>query len=132
MEIDIPEVVAEVAEAFARYEAALVGNDVPTLEDLFFDDPRTIRYGGGENLYGMDAIRAFRRARAPAGLMRALSQTVITTYGRDFAIASTLFARDSTPGQIGRQQQSWVRFPQGWKVVAAHVSSIPRPPDDAF
>ncbi|MFG1425840.1 oxalurate catabolism protein HpxZ [Roseixanthobacter glucoisosaccharinicivorans] len=132
MEIDIPEVVAEVAEAFARYEAALVGNDVPTLEDLFFDDPRTIRYGGGENLYGMDAIRAFRRARAPAGLMRALSQTVITTYGRDFAIASTLFARDSMPGQIGRQQQSWVRFPQGWKVVAAHVSSIPRAPDDAL
>ncbi|MFG1465191.1 oxalurate catabolism protein HpxZ [Xanthobacter sp. DSM 24535] len=132
MDIDIPEVVAEVAEAFARYEQALVSNDVPALEGLFFDDPRTIRFGGGENLYGMDAIRAFRRARSPLGLMRELSETVITTYGRDFAVASTLFARESGPGLLGRQQQTWVRFDQGWRVVAAHVSTIPKPPDDAF
>lgn len=124
MEIDIPEVKAEVENAFARYEAALVNNDVATLEALFHDDGRTIRYGGGENLYGMDAIREFRRARAPVGLERTLAQTVITTYGRDFAVASTLFRRDNAPGRIGRQQQSWVRFPQGWRVVAAHVSVI--------
>ncbi|MFS8038572.1 oxalurate catabolism protein HpxZ [Xanthobacter sp. AM11] len=126
MDIDIAQVKAEVEEAFARYEAALVGNDVATLEALFRDDPRTIRFGGGENLYGMDAIRAFRRARAPVGLERTLAQTVITTYGRDFAVASTLFTRASAPGQVGRQQQSWVRFPDGWRVVAAHVSMIPQ------
>lgn len=124
MEIDIPEVKAEVEDAFARYEAALVNNDVATLEALFHDDGRTIRYGGGENLYGMDAIRAFRRARSPVGLARTLAQTVITTYGRDFAVASTLFRRENAPGRIGRQQQSWVRFPEGWRVVAAHVSVI--------
>ncbi|MFG1378947.1 oxalurate catabolism protein HpxZ [Xanthobacter autotrophicus] len=124
MEIDIPQVKAEVENAFARYEAALVNNDVVTLEALFHDDGRTIRYGGGENLYGMDAIRDFRRARSPAGLARTLAQTVITTYGHDFAVASTLFRRDNAPGRIGRQQQSWVRFPEGWRVVAAHVSVI--------
>lgn len=127
MEIDIPEVKAEVEAAFARYEAALVANDVETLEALFHDDGRTIRYGGGENLYGMEAIRAFRRARSPVGLARRLDRTVITTYGRDFAVASTLFHRESATGQVGRQQQSWVRFPQGWRVVAAHVSLIADP-----
>ncbi|MFD1704081.1 oxalurate catabolism protein HpxZ [Methylopila henanensis] len=124
MEIDIPEVKAEVEAVFAAYEAALVGNDVPTLEALFRDDPLTLRYGGGENLYGMDAIRAFRRARSPQGLARALERTLITTYGRDFAVANTLFRRDGAPGRIGRQSQTWVRFPDGWKVVAAHVSVI--------
>jgi ketosteroid isomerase-like protein len=122
--IDLPEVRAEVEAAFAAYEAALVGNDVATLEALFRDDSRTIRYGAGENLYGMDAIRAFRRARSPVGLARTLSDTVITTYGRDFAVAMTLFTREGSPGRIGRQSQTWVRFPDGWKVVAAHVSVI--------
>ncbi|MEP9353720.1 oxalurate catabolism protein HpxZ [Xanthobacter sp. KR7-65] len=124
MEIDNPQVKAEVEEAFARYEAALVNNDVATLEALFNDDPRTIRFGGGENLYGMDAIRAFRRARSPVGLARTLAQTVITTYGQDFAVASTLFYRDNAPGKVGRQQQTWVRLPEGWRVVAAQVSVI--------
>lgn len=124
MVIDDPAVRAEVEAAFRTYEAALVGNDVPTLEALFRDDPRTIRYGIGENLYGMDAIRAFRRARSPVGLMRDLRETVITTYGRDFATAMTLFTRASAPGKIGRQSQTWVRFPEGWRVVAAHVSVI--------
>lgn len=124
MEINRPDVLAEVEAAFARYEDALVRNDVETLEALFRDAPETIRYGAGENLYGMDEIRAFRRARSPVGLMRALSRTVITTYGTDFAVASTLFVRDSAPGKVGRQQQSWVRFPEGWRVVAAHVSAI--------
>lgn len=124
MIIDDPEVRAEVEAAFAAYEAALVGNDVETLERLFHDDPRTIRYGAGENLYGMDAIRAFRRARSPQGLARDLRDTVITTYGRDCAVAMTLFTRLAAPGRIGRQSQTWLRFPDGWKVVAAHVSII--------
>jgi hypothetical protein len=127
MEIDLPEVVAEVRQAFDRYEHAIVTNDVATLDALFRDDPRTIRYGGTENLYGYDAIKAFRAGRSPAGLDRKLSKTVITTYGRDFAVASTLFDRVSAPGKIGRQMQTWVRFAEGWRVVAAHVSLIDPP-----
>jgi hypothetical protein len=124
MDIDLPEVVAEVTEQFKRYEKALVANDVEELDVLFRVDPRTIRYGSGENLYGYDAIKAFRSARSPVGLGRTLSKTVITTYGRDFAVASTLYNRPSAPGKIGRQMQTWVRFPEGWRVVAAHVSLI--------
>jgi hypothetical protein len=124
MQINLPEIVAEVEAAFARYEAALVGNDVETLGALFWRSPQTIRYGIGENLYGAEAIAAFRAARSPAGLARRLSRTVITTYGRDFATASTLFDRDTVPGKIGRQMQTWARMPEGWRVVAAHVSLI--------
>ena len=124
MQIDLPEVVAEVRTEFERYEQALVSNDVATLNSLFHDDVRTIRYGGAENLYGYAAIKSFRAARSPAGLARTLSKTVITTYGRDVAVASTLFARASAPGKIGRQMQTWVKFAEGWRVVAAHVSVI--------
>jgi hypothetical protein len=124
MEIDLPEVVAEVRREFERYERALVSNDVALLDALFRDDPRTIRYGGGENLYGYEEIKAFRAARPSAGLARTISKTVITTYGRDVATASTLFHRASAPGKVGRQMQTWVRFPEGWRVVAAHVSMI--------
>jgi hypothetical protein len=124
MEIDLPEVVAEVKAAFDCYENALVSNDVATLDALFHDNARTIRYGGGENLYGFAEIKSFRAARSPAGLARTLSKTVISTYGRDYAVASTLFHRATLPGKIGRQMQTWVRFPQGWRVVAAHVSVI--------
>ena len=127
MDIDLPDVVAEVSDAFARYEAALVSNDVATLDALFRDDSRTLRYGGGENLYGYEAIKAFRAGRSAAGLARELSKTVITTYGRDTAIASTLFYRDSMPGKVGRQMQTWVRFADGWRIVAAHVSVIADP-----
>jgi hypothetical protein len=127
MEIDLPEVVAEVRAAFDRYEKALVSNDVATLDGLFRDDPRTIRYGGTENLYGFAEIMAFRAARSSVGLARTLSKTVISTYGRDFAVASTLYDRPSFPGKIGRQMQTWVRFPEGWRVVAAHVSMIDEP-----
>src|ERR1700674_5604208 len=94
MEIDLPDVVAEVWDAFDRYEQALVSNDVETLDALFRDDPRTIRFGGGENLFGFAQIAAFRAARSPVGLARTISNTVITAYGRDVAIASTLFHRD--------------------------------------
>ena len=123
-EINRPDVVAEVEAAFARYEAALMANDLATLAELFWQSPHTIRYGVGENLYGGGEIAAFRSARSAAGLRRHLARTVITTFGRDFATASTLYERDSIPGSIGRQMQSWVRFAEGWRVVAAHVSVI--------
>jgi hypothetical protein len=129
MEVDLPEVLAEVTAQFARYEKALVTNDVTVLDELFRDDPRTLRYGGGENLYGFAAIMAFRIARPAVGLMRRTDRTVITTYGRDTAVASTLFYRDSLPGKVGRQMQTWVRFAEGWKIVAAHVSVIDEPKD---
>jgi hypothetical protein len=126
-EIDLPDVVAEVSAAFAAYEKALTSNDVATLDALFRKDSRTLRYGTGENLYGYDAIASFRAARNPAGLMRDLGQTVITTYGRDAAVASTLFYRASAPGKVGRQMQTWMRFAEGWRIVAAHVSLIDVP-----
>ena len=122
MDIDLLDAVAEVAAAFARYEQALVTNDVDTLDALFHADQRTLRYGAAENLYGHAEIAAFRAVRSPAGLARTLSRTLITTYGRDFAVASTLFRRQSTPGKLGRQMQTWVRFEDGWRIVAAHVS----------
>jgi hypothetical protein len=124
MEIDLPEVVAEVGQAYERYERALAANDVATLDILFRKDERTIRYGIAENLYGYEKVAAFRAARSPINLMRRSTRTVITTYGRDFAVASTLFHRDSLPGKVGRQMQTWVRFTEGWRVVAAHVSII--------
>jgi hypothetical protein len=127
MQIDLPDVLAEVTAQFERYEKALVTNNVDHLNELFRGDPRTLRYGIGENLYGHDAITAFRAARSPAGLMRRTAQTVITTYGRDAAVASTLFYRDTAPGKVGRQMQTWVRFAEGWKIVAAHVSMIDEP-----
>jgi len=124
MQVDLPDVLAEVTAQFERYEKALVENDVAVLDELFHDDVRTLRYGIGENLYGYGAITAFRAARSPVGLMRRTERTVITTYGRDTAVASTLFYRDTAPGKVGRQMQTWVRFAQGWKIVAAHVSII--------
>jgi hypothetical protein len=129
MQVDLPDVLAEVTAQFARYEQALVSNDVAVLDELFRDDPRTLRYGGGENLYGYKAIMAFRAARPSVGLMRRTDRTVITTYGRDMAVASTLFYRDASPGKVGRQMQTWVRFAEGWKIVAAHVSVIDEPKD---
>jgi Protein of unknown function (DUF3225) len=127
MEIDLPDVLAEVSEQFARYEKALVSNDVAVLDELFRKDGRTLRYGIGENLYGHDAIMAFRAARSPAGLMRKTDKTVITSYGRDTAVASTLFYREGAPGRVGRQMQTWIRCPEGWRIVAAHVSIIDEP-----
>lgn len=127
MDIDLPDVVAEVTAQFQRYETALVSNDVAVLDELFRNDSRTLRYGIGENLYGYGEIAAFRAGRPAVGLMRRIDRTVITTYGRDTAIASTLFYRDSAPGRVGRQMQTWIRFPEGWRIVAAHVSVIDEP-----
>ena len=127
MDVDLPDVLAEVTEQFERYEKALVNNDIAVLGELFRNDARTLRYGVGEILYGYEAISAFRAARSPIGLGRTTDKTVITTYGRDTAVASTLFYRDSLPGKVGRQMQTWVRFPEGWRIVAAHVSIINEP-----
>jgi hypothetical protein len=129
MEVDLPDVLAEVTEQFARYEAALVSNDIAVLDELFRADNRTLRYGVGENLYGYEAIMAFRAARSPIGLGRKTDKTVITSYGRDTAVASTLFYREQLVGKVGRQMQTWVRFPEGWRIVAAHVSIINEPAD---
>ncbi len=121
MDINDPQTLAEVTAAFQRYEQALVSNDVAVLDELFWDSPHTLRYGMNENLYGYDAIAAFRAARPSAGLARRIGPTVITSYGRDFATANTEFHRDNSP-RTGRQSQTWVRTPDGWRVVAAHVS----------
>jgi Protein of unknown function (DUF3225) len=123
MEINLPEIVAEVTAAFERYETALVTNDVATLDELFWNSPLTIRYGATENLYGYEAIAAFRSARSAAGLERMLSNTVITTYGEDFATANTEFRRQ-TSQKVGRQSQTWMRTAAGWRVVSAHVSFV--------
>ena len=131
MQVDLPDVLAEVSEQFARYEKALVTNDVAVLDELFRNDPRTLRYGIGENLYGYEAISGFRAGRSPVGLNRRRAKTVITSYGRDTAVASTLFYRDTAPGRVGRQMQTWIRFPEGWRVVAAHVSIIDEPKETA-
>jgi len=126
MKINDPKILAEVTAAFERYEKALVTNDVVTLDELFFDDPNTIRYGVAENLYGYEEIKAFRAARSPAGLARKLDRTRITTYGDDFATANTLFVREGGT-KLGRQSQTWVRTQTGWRVVSAHVSLIDKP-----
>jgi Protein of unknown function (DUF3225) len=124
MDINLPDVKAEVEAAFARYEHVLMANDVEGLQALFWNSAQTIRYGIGENLYGYEEIGAFRAARSPVGLARTISRTVITTFGRDFATAATLFHRETTPGKVGRQMQTWARTADGWRVVAAHVSVI--------
>ncbi|MRT14896.1 oxalurate catabolism protein HpxZ [Enterobacteriaceae bacterium RIT711] len=119
--IDRPAIVNEVSAAFYRYEQALISNDVVVLDELFWADPRTVRFGASENLYGIDEIRAFRNARSSQGLERLLQNTTITTYGDDMAVASTEFTREGSD-KIGRQMQTWVKFPYGWRIVAAHVS----------
>ncbi len=126
LEINAPAVLAEVTAAFMRYEDALVHNKVEVLDELFWDSPHTLRYGATENLYGAAEIQAFRASRPSTGLMRELTRTVITTYGQDFATANTEFVRPGSTA-IGRQSQTWVRTPEGWRVVAAHVSLLAAP-----
>ena len=121
MIVDDPAVTAEVREAFLRYEAALMANDLETLDRLFWPDERTIRIGPGQNLYGIEAIRAFRQGRVGGSPQRTLSNTRIVGFGRDFAVAHTEFQREGE-SRPGRQTQTWARFPDGWRVVAAHVS----------
>ncbi|MBF0325803.1 MAG: oxalurate catabolism protein HpxZ [Alphaproteobacteria bacterium] len=124
VDINIPEVLAEVRAAFELYERALIANDLAVLDCLFWDSPLVLRYGVGENLYGIEAIRAFRTSRPAGDLARTLKQTVITTFGHDYATANTEYRRERS-GTEGRQSQTWVRLPQGWRIVAAHVSVLP-------
>jgi hypothetical protein len=127
MQINRPDVLSEVNAAFDRYEAALVANDVATLDELFWESPHTLRYGATENLYGYDEIKAFRAGRSPRGLQRIITRRVVTTYGDAYATANIEFTRsggEKDPLTTGRQSQTWLRLPQGWRVVAAHVSLI--------
>ncbi|MCL1470081.1 oxalurate catabolism protein HpxZ [Argonema antarcticum] len=124
MDINIPDVVAEVTAAFQRYEKALIDNDIAVLDELFWQSPQTVRFGVGENLYGYDAIATFRSNRSAANLERVLINTVITTYGRDFATVNTEFKRPPSSDRIGRQSQTWMRTEKGWRVVSAHVSLL--------
>ncbi|WLS78147.1 oxalurate catabolism protein HpxZ [Erwinia pyri] len=119
--IDRPAILAEVTAAFYRYEEALISNDTVELDELFWHDERTVRLGAGENLYGIEEIRAFRASRPAKGLDRELRNTVITTFGEDYAVCSTEFIREGSD-KIGRQQQTWVKLPCGWRIVAAQVS----------
>ena len=121
--INLPDVLAEVTVQFQRYEKALTGNDVAVLDELFWNSPHTLRYGATENLYGYDAIRAFRAGRPAQGLERTLLKTVITTYGQDMATANVEFQRTGS-ARSGRQSQTWLRTPEGWRVVSAHVSLL--------
>ena len=122
-EINLPDVLAEVEAVFARYEHALVHNEVEVLDELFWASPTTLRYGATENLYGYEAIQAFRASRPAQGLARELLRVVVTTYGRDFATANCEFRREGSE-RSGRQSQTWMRTAEGWRVVAAHVSLL--------
>lgn len=121
MELNNAEVIAEVTALFMQYEQALVTNDIPVLDKLFWNHPKTIRYGATENLVGYEQIKAFRNQRSSIGLARTLNDTVITTFGSDMATANTTFTREND-NRVGRQSQTWFRFPEGWRIVAAHVS----------
>ena len=119
MKINDPKVLAEVSAAFQRYQDAIIANDIAVLNELFWESPLTLRYGVGENLYGHDAIAGYRSARNPAGLAREETKRVVTCYGQDYATTNIEFTRQ---GRLGRQSQAWVRMPEGWRIVAAHVS----------
>lgn len=121
MRINDPTAVAQLTQAFAEYEQALVTNDIATLDKLFWESPHTLRYGVAENLYGFDAIQAFRNGRPAHNLERTVTRSALTTFGTDYGVANIEFIRAGSE-RIGRQSQTWVRMEQGWRVVAAHVS----------
>ena len=129
LEINLPQVLLEVTEAFQRYERALIENDVEALDALFWNSPHTLRFGIAENLYGYDAIAAFRNSRPPINLQRRLENTVITSYGWDLATANTEFQRIGST-VTGRQSHVWLRTEAGWRIAAAHVSLMPMPVRD--
>jgi len=120
MQINTPHVLTEVQAVFERYEQAVAHNDVAVLDELFWNNPLTLRYGIAENLYGFDSIQSFRASRSK-GVERSLNNTVITTYGSDFATANTEFQSAGNP-RNGRQSQTWIRASDGWRIVSAHVS----------
>jgi hypothetical protein len=125
MTINDPNTIAELRELYPRYEQALVTNDVETLLNMFWASPHVIRYGPTENLYGIDEIDAFRKARSPANLARTIQRLEIVAFGTDFASITVAFERE-VDGRVtrGRQSQTWVRLPEGWRIVFAHVSLL--------
>jgi hypothetical protein len=127
VEIDAPGTLAELRATFEAYERAFVANDTAALDGFFLHAPTTIRYGVADMQLGMDELRAYRRSVPAIGLERQLRNTVITTYGADVGVASTLFFRDRHPGKTGRQMQTWIRTADGWRIIAAHVSLIDSP-----
>jgi hypothetical protein len=125
MTINDPEVIAELAALYPRYEQALVTNDVDTLVSMFWDGPQVMRFGAAENLYGPEELEAFRKARPSAGLARTVTRQDIVSFGRDYASITLEFERSTPSGLVrGRQSQVWVRFPHGWRIVQAHVSLL--------
>ena len=124
MEINIPEIVAEVTEAFMKYEKAGLENDVEMINELFWNDEKTLRYGPNGTLVSHAALSAFRRSQDIGAWERTLNDTYIVTFGRDFAVANTESTRSTADG-INRQSQTWVRMPEGWRIVSAHVSEQP-------
>lgn len=126
MEINHPQTVAELEALYPRYEAALVTNDAETLTRMFWASPRAMRFGATENLYGIDEIEAFRKSRSPVNLARTVKRLDIVTFGFDYGSVTLEFERHTGGKTIrGRQSQVWVRFPEGWRIVAAHVSTLP-------
>lgn len=123
MLINAPLIVREVQAAFDSYERALMENDLDALDALFWNSTFTVRFGPGQNLYGFEAIAAFRVARVGGSPKRSVFNTIITTFGTDFGTANTEFQREGAP-KPGRQSQSWVRMPEGWRVVSAHISML--------
>ncbi|NMG49101.1 oxalurate catabolism protein HpxZ [Azoarcus communis] len=123
MQINLPDVLAEVEAVFDEYEHALVSNDIDVLDRLFWNHELTLRYGAGENLYGFPAIQAFRQGRPAANLERTVTRRQVTTFGRDHAVTNIEFSRTGST-RTGRQSQTWVRMPEGWRVVSAHVSLL--------
>ena len=127
MIVNDPATLAEVTDVFERYEAAFIANDIVGMDALFWQDDRVVRHGIADFQHGAAEVTAFRHTQPSTGLERELDRVTITTFGRDFATASILFRRDTAPGKVGRQMQTWVRLPEGWRVVAAHVSIIDEP-----
>jgi hypothetical protein len=126
-EVNLPEVVSELQELYPRYEKALVANDVDTLIAMFWSSPYVMRFGMAENLYGWEELESFRKGRPAANLARAVKRLDIVTFGRDFASVTLEFHRETANGPVsGRQSQVWVRFPQGWRIVSAHLSLLPQ------
>jgi hypothetical protein len=125
LQINDPETVAELRELYPRYEQALVNNDVETLQRMFWASEYVIRFGPTESLYGISEIEAFRKGRSPANLARTIKRLDIVAFGKDFASIALAFERE-VEGRItrGRQSQTWVRLPEGWRIVFAHVSLL--------
>ena len=119
MEINNPQTLTELTRQFNRYQQAIIDNDIAVLNELFWNNPHTIRYGTGENLYGHAAIASFRGARDPRSVVRLVGKSVVTSYGRDAGTTNVEFTRGN---RNGRQSQTWIRMPEGWRIVAAHVS----------